>query len=342
MERVQVVIVTPLESELVDRLRDLDDRLDIAFEPELLPPPRYPSDHRGVDEFARTPAEEERFTALVSGAEVALGFPREEPAGLAWVIRTAPRLRFLQATYAGAGQQVRAAGLTADELDRVAIASSAGIHATPLAEWSIFGILAFAKGLTRLLDDKAHRRWEHYPTRELTEQTLLVIGVGEIGSEVVRLARAFGMTVLGIKREAGGEWAGPDRLGELVERADAVVVTLPLTAETAGLVDRETIERMRDGAVFVNVGRGGVVDEQALTEALRSGRLRGAALDVFADEPLPESSPLWELDNVIVSPHTAALSVKENERIVELFGENLRRYLAGEELISRVRANVFY
>jgi phosphoglycerate dehydrogenase-like enzyme len=342
VDRVRVVIATPLEPELVDRLRSMDERLDIAFEPDLLPPPRYPSDHRGSDDFERTPEQEARFESLVAGAEVVLGFPREEPSGLAWVVRTAPRLRFLQATFAGAGQQLRAAELTPAELDRVAVASTAGIHATPLAEWSLFGILAFTKGLPRLLADKASRRWDHYPTRELPGTTLLVVGVGEIGREVVRLARAFGMNVVGVKREAGGDWAAPEQLGDLVGEADAIVVTLPLTDETRGLIDRETIARMRDGAILVNVGRGAVVDEDALVAALRSGKLRGAALDVFTEEPLPASSPLWELDNVLLSPHTAALSVKENERVVERFEENLRRYLTGEELVGRVRTTVFY
>jgi phosphoglycerate dehydrogenase-like enzyme len=164
---------------------------------------------------------------------------------------------------------------------------------------------------------------------------LLVVGLGAIGREVARLGEAFGMRVLAVRRREGD-------LDELLPQADVVVVTLPLTDETRGLISRERVAAMRDGAIFVNVGRGGVVDEEALVEALRSHRLRGAALDVFATEPLPESSPLWDLDNVLVSPHTAALSYRENERIVELFAENLRRYLAGEELLSRIDVDVFY
>jgi phosphoglycerate dehydrogenase-like enzyme len=338
MERVRVVIATPLEAELVDRVREVDGRLDVAFEPDLLPTPRYPSDHSGDGAFERTPEQEERFTALVRGAEIVLGFPGETPAGLAWVVRTAPGLRFLQATFAGAGQQIRAARLTEEELARVAFASSAGIHATPLAEWSIFGILAFTKRLPRLLEDKATKNWaEHYPTNELPGTSLLVVGMGAIGREVARLGEAFGMRASGIRR---GD--GPDRLRELIPQADAIVVALPLTDETRGLIDADLVALMKDGAIFVNVGRGAVVDEDALVAALRAGKLRGAALDVFAEEPLPESSPLWELDNVIVSPHTAALSVKENERVVERFAQNLRRYLDGAELIGRVRVDVFY
>lgn len=338
MERVRVVIATPLEAELVDRVRAVDERLDVAYDADLLPPPRYPSDHAGDESFERTPDQEARFMELVRGAEVVLGFPGERPAGLAWVVRTAPRLRFLQGTFAGLGQQVRAAGLTEDELTRVAFASTAGIHATPLAEWSMFGILAFTKGLPRLLHDKADKNWaEHYPTSELPGTSLLVVGMGEIGREVALLAEAFGMRVSGIRRADGR-----DRLRDLIPHADAIVVALPLTVETRGLLDRELVGLMKDGAIFVNVGRGAVVDEEALVDALRAGKLKGAALDVFAEEPLPESSPLWELDNVIVSPHTAALSVKENERVVDRFTQNLRRYLDGGDLVGRVRVDVFY
>ena len=332
---VTVVIATPIEPELAERLRAVDARLDIRYEPDLLPSPRYPSDHVGDSAFERTPEQQERFAALVAKAEILFGFPGEDPKQLAWAVRHAPNLRFVQATYAGAGQQVRAAGLSEAELERIAFTSSSGVHAGPLAEWSIFGLLALRKGLPRLLADKEARHWDHYPVDELRGSTVLIVGLGAIGREVARLAEAFGMHVLSVRREHGD-------LDELLPQADAVVVTLPLTRETEGLLDADRIASMRDGAIFVNVGRGGVVDEEALVEALREGRLRGAALDVFAEEPLPADSPLWELDNVIISPHTAALSARENERVVELFAENLRRYLAGEELVSRVRTSVFY
>jgi phosphoglycerate dehydrogenase-like enzyme len=332
---VVVVIATPIEDELVERLRAVDERLDVRFERDLLPPPRYPSDHIGDPSFTRSPEQEARFNALTGEAEILFGFPREDPTQLALAVRRAPDLRFVQATFAGAGQQLAAAGLTQQELDRVAFASSSGVHVTPLAEWALFGILAFTKGLPRLLADKQARRWDHYPVDELPGATLLVVGQGAIGREVTRLGEAFGMRVLGLSRSHGD-------LDEFLSQADAIVCSLPLTDETRGLIGRDRFARMRDGAIFVNVGRGGVVDEAALVDALRSGRLRGAALDVFAEEPLPPGSPLWELDNVIISPHTAALSMNENARVVELFAENLRHYLAGEELVSRIRPGVFY
>lgn len=124
--------------------------------------------------------------------------------------------------------------------------------------------------------------------------------------------------------------------------ADAIVISLPLTPQTTGLLDATAIARIKPGATLVNVGRGGVLDEPALIDALRSGRLAGAALDVFAIEPLAADSPLWELPNVLVSPHTAGLSVYENERLVSLFVENLRRYLRGEDLLNRVDPQLLY
>ena len=331
----RVVIATPLEPELVERLCAVDERLDVVFEPELLPAPRWASDHIGDPEFARTPEQEARFTELVASAEVVLGYPREDPAQIAWLVRTAPRLRWVQATFAGAGQQLAAARLSREDVERIVWTSSVGIHITPLGEWALFGILALTKGLPRLEVDKRDRHWAHYPVDEARGTTVLIAGLGEIGREVARLAEAFGMNVLSTRRNAGD-------LDELLPGADSVVITLPLTNETRGMFDRRRIGLMKPGAIVVNIGRGAVVDEDALIDALRSGHLRGAALDVYATEPLPTDSPLWELDNVILSPHTAAQSIHENERIVQLFADNLRRYLAGEELRSRIRTDLFY
>ena len=333
---VTVVVATPLEPELDERLRTVDDRLEVLWEPDLLPPMRWPCDHVGDPAWQRTPEQEERFAALVARAEVLFGYPREDPAQIAWAVRVAPGLKFVQATFAGAGQQLAAAQLDRSDLARIRWASSSGVHATTLAEWSIFGILALTKDLPRLLADQRERRWGHYAVDEVRGTTLLVVGLGGIGRETARLAEALGMTVLSIRRGNAGQ------LDELLPQADSVVITLPATDETRGLLDRRRLALLRQGAILVNVGRGAVVDEEALVDALRSGHLRGAALDVFAEEPLPADSPLWGLDNVILSPHTAALSVRENERIVELFADNLARYLAGEDLRSEIDTTLFY
>jgi phosphoglycerate dehydrogenase-like enzyme len=338
----------PLQADLVEVICGADSELEVLFEPELLPPPRYPNDHRGEQGFARDSDGEARWRAMLARAEVLFGIPGDSPQGLADAVHGLPRLRWVQATAAGAGEQVRAASLTPEELERVIVTSSSGVHAGPLAEFCLLGLLAFAKDLPRLCADKQARRWGHYPMSELGDRTLLVIGLGKVGAEVARLAAAMRMRVVGVNRS--GESACPhvdavyatSELGRLVPDADALVITLPLTRATRGLIDADMIAAIKPGATLVNVGRGGVVDEPALITALRERRLSGAALDVFATEPLPADSPLWELPNVLLSPHTAALSLRENERIVELFCENVRRYRSGAPLLSRVDPDQLY
>ena len=347
-DHVTVAVVTPLEAELVAKIPSADPRITVLYEPDLLPPTRFPGDHRGVDGFRRTPEQERRWLALLGSADVFFGLPGDSGPGLAEAVAIAPRLRWVQGTAAGAGEQVRAAGLTAEDFERIAFTTSSGIHGSQLAEFAFLGLLAFNKDLPRLLRDKAARHWDHYPVRELAGQTMLIVGFGSIGDEIARRAKAFGMRVIGVNRSGASgspnvdEMRGIGSLATLLPTADAVVLALPATHETRQMIDGRAIGLMRHGAVFVNVGRGAVVDEDALVAALESGRLRGAALDVFATEPLPSDSPLWDLPNVLISPHTAALSIHENARIVELFCENVRRYLAGEELINRIDPRLLY
>ncbi len=346
--RTVVAIATPLDAKLVARIAAVDARVDVRYEPGLLPPLRFPCDHRGVDSFSRTVEQERSWQAMLSDAEVLFGIPGDSPQGLAQAVRAGGRLRWVQATAGGAGEQVRAAGLSVQEQDRVLITRAGGVHAGPLAEFAMLGLLAFAKGLPRLLADKQARRWEHYPMAELAGATVLLVGLGEIGAEVARLAKAFGMRVIAVNRRGRTDSPHVDEirtarfLGDLLPVAHGVVLSLPLTDETRGMIDAAAFGRMHSGAVLVDVGRGGVVEESALVHALEAGLLAGAALDVFATEPLPADSPLWRLPNVLLSPHTAGLSMRENERIVDLFGENLRRYLAGEQLLGRVHPTLLY
>jgi phosphoglycerate dehydrogenase-like enzyme len=321
MSRVPVAVALDLEPELLAQIAAVDERVELLD--------------------ASTP---------LADAEVALvGTP---PGQLPEVLREAvrsegSRLRWVQSTWAGAGEQYAAAELTSDELDRVALTTSAGVFAIPLAEFALLGLLAFAKDLPRLLRSQAERRWDRFVMAELRDWTVLVLGVGGIGREVARLASAFGAHTIGVKRTPGkvphvDEVHSTDRLRELLPRADGLVVTLPLTEATRGLLDGEALSLLPSHAVLVNVGRGAVVDEEALVEALRNGRLAGAALDVFAVEPLPAESPLWGLPNVLIAPHAAGQSVHDDERLVELFCDNLGRYLRGEPLRNRVDPDHYY
>lgn len=344
-----VLVATPLERELVALIETHVSGIQVLYDPSLLPPPRYPSDHAGDPAFRRDPDGQARFEEWVARAEVSFGVPGETPQALKELVCRAPRLRWVQGTAAGMGQQVSGAQLQPEGLQRVAFTSSVGVHATQLAEWAMLGLLAFTKGLPRLLRDKGSRQWGHYPVRELHGQRLLVIGLGHIGGEVAREGRALGMHVTGVRRQPRDEdhelvddVGSIEELASLVPHADAVVLALPGTAETQGLFTASLIDALPPHAVLVNVGRGTTVDESALVNALREGRLAGAALDVFETEPLPADSPLWGMDNVLISPHTAALSTKENERIVELFIDNLHRFRDGRPLRNVVDTERFY
>lgn len=199
-DKVVVAIATPLEPALVTRIGAVDDRLEVRYDADLLPPLRFPGDHRGVESFRRSHEQEHRWQTMLAEAEVLFGMPGDSGPGLADAVRTGDRLRWLQATAGGAGEQVRAAELTTEERERVLITRPGGAHAGPLAEFAILGLLAFTKDLPRLLADKRERRWEHHPVADLAGATVLVVGLGSVGTEVARLAKALGMRVLAVNR----------------------------------------------------------------------------------------------------------------------------------------------
>jgi glyoxylate/hydroxypyruvate reductase A len=346
---VRVMIAGPLEEPLVERIA-AERCVELLWEPSLLPPARYPGDHAGDPGFSRDADGQARWGEMLADAEVLFGIPGDSPAGLAGAVAAAPNLRWVQATSAGAGEQLHAAELPPEALERVIMTTGSGVHAVPLAEFAIFGLLAVVKDVRRLAADQRERVWgPKRPSRELRGRTLFLLGLGSIGLEVARLAKAFGMRTVGFKRTPAAEpppWTdevrGDDQLAATIEQADAVVVTLPGTPATRHMVSREVIARMGPESVVVNLGRGSVVDQEALVEALREHRIAGAVLDVFATEPLPSSSELWGLDNVLISPHTAALSLDENRRLVDLFVDNLRSWLAGRPLRNVVRVGTWY
>lgn len=343
---MKVMIASPLEPLLVERVRHEPVVDEVLYDPSLLPAPRYPSDHRGAN-LRCDPSQQARWDALLARAEALFGYPQESAAGLARSLADGPCLRFVQGTSAGMGAHVRSANLPADVLERVAFASAAGVHAQMLAEFAFFGMLSLRKDSVRLGRIRAERRWEHYAMGELAGQTLAVVGFGHIGRAVAVLARAFAMRVVAAARSCSehpliDRFFPMDRLHEAFALADAVVVALPATAQTERLIDAPTLAALRKDGIFVNVGRGSVVDQRALTEMLRSGQLGGAVLDVFDSEPLPAHDPLWTLPNVVLSPHTAGLSVHENERITDLFCDNLRRLNQGRPLRNRVDLTEFY
>ena len=346
--RLRAVVTVPLPEEQCRLIEELEPRLEVVRDHSLVHPARWPADWSGDPDHVRTAEQQTAFDAMVDSADVLFGIPDVDAAALARTVRANPALRWVMTTAAGGGASVKAAGLDRAELDRVVFTTSAGVHGGTLAEFSVFAVLAGAKGLPRLLADQRSRTWpDRWQMRQLDEMTVLVVGLGGIGAECARRFHALGATVWGTTR-SGEPVDGVDRLVPLSElmdavaHVDAIVVTLPGTEQTHHLIGADVLAAVKPGLILTNVGRGTVVDEAALLTALDDGRVAFAGLDVFEQEPLAEESPLWSHPRVLVSPHTAAINANEEERIARRFADNASRLLDGRPLRAVVDTVEFY
>jgi phosphoglycerate dehydrogenase-like enzyme len=289
---------------------------------------------------------DERFAALGTGIK---SFAVREPETLAarigeadvlvisglWnntLLDRAPRLRFIQAIGAGTDQFPRG------ELERrdIRLASARGVNARAVAEHGMALILALARRLPEARDNQHRRVWRQMigdlaqREDELGGKTLLVVGLGDIGGRLARLAKAFDMRVVGLRRDParGGDADQVEpmsALSSLLPDADFVALTCPLTPDTEKLIDAAALARMKPSAYLVNLARGRVVDEAALVETLAAYRIAGAALDVTVEEPLPADSPLWGMEHVLVTPHTAGETRRYEDNVIEILRDNLDR-----------------
>lgn len=348
MAQLRVVVSTPLSEELCALIERTEPRLELVRDQSLLPPQLYPGDHRGEESFRRSLAEQSRFEELIDGADALYGLPDQSPDQLRRTIAANPRLRWVHTTPAGGGGQVRAAGLHPADLARVVFTTSGGVHAEPLAEFAVLGVLAGSRGLPRLLaDQQAHVWGERRANPLIRGARVIVVGLGGVGRAVAQKLAALGAEVVGVHRrtvEAAGVTAivPLEMLPDALARTDAIVMCLPGTDATRHLLGRELLAHVQPGVTVVNVGRGSTIDESALLEALRDGRVGFAALDVFEHEPLPADSPLWDLPNVLVSPHAAAITDQEEQLVAELFAANATRLIDGRPLVNVVDTVEFY
>jgi phosphoglycerate dehydrogenase-like enzyme len=271
----------------------------------------------------------------------------------------APNLKWIQLNSAGM-EHLKDAPIVTE--GGVTVTSASGIHATPIAEYVIAMMLAWAFKLPDMFRDQQAKRWREqqhvfYAPRHLRGQTLGIVGYGSIGRELARIASQLGMIVLAAKRDLKhpadrdgyrepntGDPEGdiperlypPEAVATMARDCDYLVLLTPLTEETHHLVDAEVLDAMRETAVLINVARGSVVDEDALIKALHKKQIGGAVLDVFEEEPLPAKSPLWEMENVIISPHIAGNSARYHEKAAALFAENLQRYVERRDLLNQL------
>jgi phosphoglycerate dehydrogenase-like enzyme len=275
---------------------------------------------------------EQEFVAGIDQVEVLLAF--HTPRGH-W--DRAHRLRLIQMVGAGADAVLPAPDLP----ERVLLANARGAHEPEMSEFVLALILAVAKQLPRAMAQQREREWKLFGTQRLSGNTLGVLGLGTIGRAVAKRGAALGMRVIGTKRNPEplpevDEVLPPSQTRRVLEESDVVVVILPRTPETEGLLDLEAISAMKPGAQLVNVARGGIVDEAALAKALREGTLGGAAFDVFDQEPLPPSSPLWGIPNLLITPHAVGVNREYMARLGEIFFGNIRRLERGEPLVNPV------
>ncbi len=330
-----VFFCSPLETEQVDRIRmAAGSRAEIVHLPDLHPPLRYVADHNGRADFRHDGAQEARWRAELLRATILWDFPGGATGGAEGIVQ-APRVRWVQTTSAGVGQMVARMGL-ADSA--VVVTTARGVHAEPLTEFVFLALLMRSKDLGRLQRDQRAHRWERHCGGELAGRTIAVIGAGAIGAQVARVARSFVMRVIGTLANPSSARAaalgldavhGQDRLHEVLGAADAVVLCTPHTAATERMIDAAALAAMKPGATLSNIARGLVVDEAAMIDALRRRHLGFAALDVATVEPLPADSPLWDMDNVLISPHSASTAPSENRKITDIFLHNLGCWLDG-------------
>lgn len=281
-------------------------------------------------------ADEDELAAALPDIEVLFGFtvPRHD-----WAVAT--KLRFIQWMGAGVDKLLPATGLD----ERVYISNASGTHEPQLPEWVIGALYSMNHRFPQLAAQQREHRWRIAPSTPLSEKTLCVVGLGTIGQSIAARAANIGMRVVGVRRsgepvDGVDQVVTPDRRLEVLDGADAVVVITPLTAETKGLVGEAELAALAPRALFVDVSRGGVTDIDALIAALESKNLAAATLDVFETEPLPEDSPLWDVPNLIVTPHTAAWSPSYADRLFEMLHTNLTLLEAGDEptnLVDRSR-----
>ena len=336
----KVLIASYLEPEHIKRIRAEAPTVDIIYRPDLIGAPRFQADHTSPHQ--RSQEDESEWRALLAQVEILFDFDhthREDLPALA------PNLKWIQATSAGIGQFVKRYGY---HRQGWLFTTASGVHARPLAEFCLMAMLMFVKNYPLMEAQKRERHWQRFNNTELRGKTVGIIGLGRIGRDLAQVCHFLGMRVLACRRSPVDkpptveQQYRPDQLDQLLPQADFLVLCTPHTPETDRLLNARRITLMKPGAVLINIARGAIVDQAALTQALRAGQLAGAALDVTDPEPLPTSDPLWTLPNVFISHHSASTADTENGKLTALFIRNLRRYLKGEPLENQLDVDRMY
>jgi phosphoglycerate dehydrogenase-like enzyme len=322
-----VMIASPLEAEHVARIRAVPG-IAVLYEPDLLPKTRYTADHKGHP-LTRTLEQTARWQAMLRQADILWDLP--SPADLPYL----EKLRWIQTTSTGVGRAVADLGLAARG---ITVTTARGVHARPLAEFTFMALLLHFRGLRHLEAEQRAHSWVRMCGEEIAGRTLVILGAGDLARGCARIAQALDMRVIALARDPARsrdhnhlftEIRPVTALHASLAEADALVLTVPHTPETDNLIDEAAIAALKPGAALVNIARGQILDEDALAAALRTHHIAFAALDVARTEPLPADSPLWDMPNVLISPHSASTVTAENAGITSIFIANLHAWQAG-------------
>jgi phosphoglycerate dehydrogenase-like enzyme len=330
MKTLNVLVISPsfdkglpyADEEIMKRIRSVSPQVKVTDASQMV-----------FAEMQGDNLKKEELDALLAEAEVLYGFipPKN-------ITARAPHLKWFQVTSAGVDRHQG----TEVWNSKVIITGVSGIHAVPIGEFVMGLMLMFAKNTPLGFKMMQTREWVRYPSGTLRGKTVGIIGLGHIGGEVARLSKAFGMKVVATRRstKAAGKAKNVDlvlpasRMKELLAQSDYVAVTLPLTPETTHIIGEGEFKAMKPTAYIMNIGRGPLIDQDALIKALEEKRIAGAGLDVTVPEPLPKESKLWDFNNVILSPHISGGMEDYMVQATDLFCENLKRYLAGKKLLN--------
>ena len=332
---VKAFISTPLETVYVEKIRSAGGkRVEVVYEPDLLPDQRYVADHKGAENFTRNDEQLRRWLKHLATADFLWDIPplKSLPSNDgSW----APKLKWVQTTSSGVGPLIETLKFKSSN---ILVTTAKGVHAAPLSEYVMMMILNHIKRYDHLQNEQSKRRWKRYCGESLQGKCVSIIGAGEVGDRIAKQCKNFGMYVSAMSRtltKEEGIRRGYDRvfsrknMKNVMAYSDVVVLCVPHTAATERMIDKTTFGSMKRDCLLVNIARGQVIDEEAMIEALISKKLGAAALDVTTIEPLPANSPLWDLPNVFISPHSASTVREENGMIVDIFIHNMKCMLNG-------------
>jgi len=339
---LNVFVAVPLSLQSIKNLQRELKNVEVIVAPKALPHQRFPADHVGDPAFIRDRAAQDVWDEGLRMADFLLGLPGDSPDGVREIMAKCDRVKWVQGTAAGTAEKLERSGVSFEKLSTIAWTSTSGVHAKSLAEFSLAAALYVRKDFDVLQRNMLHEFWPpRWVMGSVHDNEVHILGAGSIALEIADTferngARATLFSRNPMRNPMGIRWYPISEMKSKLDKCDILINALPGGELTNDLISTEIFSRLKQNAIFISVGRGTVVNQEALLQSLDSGKLRFAILDVTDPEPLPPSNPLWQHPQVLVSPHTAALSENEDDMIVELFVKNLDRFQLGEPLINRI------